>query len=52
MFEGSDNWMTDNGYILYHFLMTAIVMMAFSYSASVVMRRSNMIINENGEVFL
>lgn len=52
MFEGSDNWMTDNGYILYHFLMTAIVMMAFSYSASVVMRRSKMIINENGEVFL
>lgn len=52
MFEGSDNWMTDNGYILYHFLMTALVMIVFSYSASVAMRRSKMIINENGEVFL
>lgn len=52
VFEGADNWMTDNGYILYHFLMTALVMLVFSYSASVAMRRMNMVINENGEAFL
>ncbi|MDO5853576.1 MAG: hypothetical protein Q4Q62_05950 [Thermoplasmata archaeon] len=47
-FEGSDNWMTDNGYILYHFLMTAIVMIVFSYVVSEAMRDARVIVNENG----
>lgn len=52
VFEGSDNWMTDNGYILYHFLMTALVMIVFSYLFSVIMRDRNMVIDETGEAYL
>lgn len=52
VFEGSDNWMTDNGYILYHFLMTALVMIVFSYLSSVIMRDRNMVIDETGEAYL
>lgn len=52
VFEGSDNWMTDNGYILYHFLMTALVMIVFSYLSSVIMKDKNMVINETGEAYL
>lgn len=48
VFEGSDNWMTYNGYILYHFLMTAIVMIVFAWYASKIMRRHSIIIDENG----
>ncbi len=48
MFEGADNWMTDNGYILYHFLMTAIVMIVFAYVASSVMRRNRLVVTERG----
>lgn len=48
VFEGSDNWMTDNGYILYHFLMTAIVMIVFAYLTSSAMRKRRVIITENG----
>ncbi len=48
IFEGSDNWMTDNGYILYHFLMTAIVMIVFAWYASKLMRSYNVIVDENG----
>lgn len=48
MFEGSDNWMTDNGYILYHFLMTAIVMIASSYLVSSVMRRDGLVVTQDG----
>lgn len=48
VFEGSDNWMTDNGYILYHFLMTALVMIVFAWYASSLMRRYHVIVNENG----
>ena len=52
IFEGSDNWMTDNGYILYHFLMTALVMIVFSYLFSAIMKDRNMVINETGEAYL
>ena len=48
MFEGSDNWMTDNGYILYHFLMTALVMIVFAYIASSIMRRHRLVVTERG----
>ncbi|MDO5861979.1 MAG: hypothetical protein Q4Q58_04215 [Thermoplasmata archaeon] len=48
MFEGADNWMTDNGYILYHFLMTLIVMLVFSYFSSKAIRDHHVIITENG----
>ncbi len=52
VFEGADNWMTDNGYILYHFLMTALVMLVFSYIGSSLMRKHRVIINESGECVL
>ncbi len=48
VFQGSDNWMTDNGYILYHFLMTAIVMIVFAWYASRHMRARRIVVNENG----
>lgn len=48
VFEGSDNWMTDNGYILYHFLMTVLVMIVFAYFTSAAMRRQRLVITENG----
>lgn len=48
MFEGADNWMTDNGYILYHFLMTALVMIVFAYIASSIMRKNSLIMTEKG----
>ena len=48
MFEGADNWMTDNGYILYHFLMTALVMIVFAYIASSIMRKNRLVMTENG----
>ena len=44
--------MTDNGYILYHFLMTALVMLVFSYIGSVLMRKHRIVINEEGECVL
>ncbi len=48
VFQGSDNWMTDNGYILYHFLMTAIVMIVFAWYASRYMRARRIIVDGNG----
>lgn len=48
VFQGSDNWMTDNGYILYQFLMTAIVMIVFVWYVSRHMRAHRIIVNENG----
>lgn len=48
VFQGSDNWMTDNGYILYQFLMTAIVMIVFALYVSRHMRAHRIIVNENG----
>ena len=48
VFEGADNWMTDNGYILYHFLMTLVVMILVSYPLSKRMRGCRTIITENG----
>ncbi len=48
VFEGADNWMTDNGYILYHFLMTLIVLLVFAYLASRRMQERALVINENG----
>lgn len=48
VFQGSDNWMTDNGYILFHFLMSAIVLIVVSYFVSKAMRERRIIINGEG----
>lgn len=43
IFMGVDTWMTDNGYILYHFLVTGVVVAAMAYMLSVRMRRSGIV---------
>lgn len=48
MFQGSDQWMTDNGYILYHFLMTFIVMFISSRFASSVLRKNSIVVTLHG----
>ncbi len=48
VFEGADSWMTDNGYILYHFLMTLVVAIVVAYLVSRSMHRTMTIITENG----
>lgn len=48
MFKGVDTWMTDNGYILYHFLMTAIFVAVLAYLVSVKMRAASKVISNGG----
>lgn len=48
MFKGVDDWMTDNGYILYHFLMTLIVVALLAYWVSVRMRAESKVVAHGG----
>lgn len=48
VFSGVDGWMTDNGYILYHFLVTFIVVFLLAYALSVRMRASSKVIAHGG----
>ncbi|MFT0899027.1 hypothetical protein [Candidatus Methanoprimaticola sp. MG2] len=48
VFEGADNWMTDNGYILHHFLMTCLVMILYAWYLSHDLRKKGLIITEHG----
>lgn len=48
MFQSADNWLTDNGYILYNFLVTVVVMVVAGYLVSRRLRDDKIIITERG----
>lgn len=49
LFVGVDSWMTDNGYILYHFLVTGVVVAILAYLVSDTMRSRSLVLS-NGHI--